>query len=147
MQSSVGFSGNENEVDLERLRARLRKSSDAELQRDIRAGESMCSPYANFGKPPRQVFVIQLGEARTEWLRRKENRLSTPVCTEHKTEMAFPTSIDLGNKVILRGKEIRNQFHYCGTNGCMWRYSSELGEYFRATEFPASHPLPGKLKL
>ncbi len=73
--------------------------------------------------------------------------MGTPVCPEHKSEMAFPTSIDLGQKVILRGKEILNQFHYCCTKDCPWRYSSELAEYFKATEFPASHPLPGNLKL
>jgi hypothetical protein len=63
--------------------------------------------------------------------------MSTPICPQHKTEMAFPTSIDLGDKVILRGKEVQNQFHYC-TKDCLWRYSPELKEYFRATEFPAS---------
>jgi hypothetical protein len=34
--SSVGFSGNDGEVDLDSFRARLRKMTDAELQRDIR---------------------------------------------------------------------------------------------------------------
>jgi hypothetical protein len=68
--NSVGFSTSDNEVDLEGLRTRLRKMSDAELRRDIQAGESLCSPQANFGKPPRQVFVIQLAEARAERERR-----------------------------------------------------------------------------
>jgi len=68
--NSVGFSTSENEVDLESLRARFRKMSDEKLQRDIRAGEYLCSPQANFGKPPRQVFVIALQEARAEWKRR-----------------------------------------------------------------------------
>jgi hypothetical protein len=64
---SVGFSSNdENEIDLESLRARFRKMSDEKLQRDIKAGEYLCSPQANFGKPPRQVFVIALREARAE---------------------------------------------------------------------------------
>ena len=74
--SSVGFSSNGGEVDLESLRARLRKKSDAELQRDIRAGEYMCSPHANFGKPPRQTFVIQLREAKAEWDRRKTEQMT-----------------------------------------------------------------------
>jgi hypothetical protein len=39
--NSVGFSG-ENEVDLERLRTQLRKMNDAELARDIQAGEYLC---------------------------------------------------------------------------------------------------------
>jgi hypothetical protein len=64
--NSVGFSSSENEADLEDLRTRLRKMSDAELQRDMRAGQSMVSPHANFGKPSRQTFVIQLQEARAE---------------------------------------------------------------------------------
>jgi hypothetical protein len=65
--SSVGFSGGENEVDLEGLRARLRKMSDEELRRFGRASQYMCSPEANLGKPPRKPFVIQLEEARAEW--------------------------------------------------------------------------------
>lgn len=73
--------------------------------------------------------------------------MRTPACPDHKSEMAFPTSVDLGDKVMLHGKDVRNQFHYCGTKDCPWRYSSELGEYFRVTEFPASQPLPGKRKL
>lgn len=64
--NSVGFSNSDDEVDLEGLWARLRKMSDAEPQRDIQAGEDLCSPRAKFGKPPRQVFVIQLAEARAE---------------------------------------------------------------------------------
>jgi hypothetical protein len=70
MQSSVGFSGSENEVDLESLRARLRKMNDVELQRFGRAARYMCSPQANMGQPPRKPFVIQLEEARAEWKRR-----------------------------------------------------------------------------
>ena len=72
--NSVGFSNSENEVDLEGLRTRFRKMSDAELRRDIKAGEYVCSPHANFGKPPRQVFVIALREARAEWERRKSEK-------------------------------------------------------------------------
>jgi hypothetical protein len=31
----------------------------------------MCSPLANFGKPPpRHVFVVQLEEVKAEWRRR-----------------------------------------------------------------------------
>jgi hypothetical protein len=66
---AVGFSSN-GKVDLESLRARLRKKSEAELQRYIGAAECMSSPHANFGKPPRQALVIQLQEARAEWDRR-----------------------------------------------------------------------------
>jgi len=73
--NSVGFSTNdENEVDLEGLRTQFRKMSDDKLRRDIQAGEYMCSPHANFGKPPRQVFVIALREARAEIERRNQER-------------------------------------------------------------------------
>ena len=66
---SIGFSGDEH-IDLESLRARLRKMSDSELLRFGRAARSMCDPKTNLGQPPRQVFVIQLNEARVEWKRR-----------------------------------------------------------------------------
>jgi hypothetical protein len=45
------------------------KLSDAELIRYGRASAGMCSLEANFGEPPRQVFVEQLREARAEWRR------------------------------------------------------------------------------
>jgi hypothetical protein len=57
-------------VDVEELRKRLRKMSDQELVRFGKAARYMCSPAANFGKPPREPFVIQLNEARAEWRRR-----------------------------------------------------------------------------
>jgi hypothetical protein len=62
--SSVGFSGNESEVDLEGLRTRLRKMNDQELRRFGLAARFMCSPGANLGKPPGQVFVIRLRKRR-----------------------------------------------------------------------------------
>jgi hypothetical protein len=71
---SVGFSSDDNEVVLESLRTRLRKMSDQELLRFGQAAKYMCSPGANFGEPPRQVFLIQLREVRTEWERRKSER-------------------------------------------------------------------------
>ena len=58
-------------VDLEQLRARLRKMSDAELLRFGKAARNLCSPEANRGKPPRECFVIQLEESRAEWKRQK----------------------------------------------------------------------------
>jgi hypothetical protein len=58
-------------IDLERLRARLRKMTDTELRRFGRAARFMCSPRANLGKQPREAFVVQLQEARGEWRRRK----------------------------------------------------------------------------
>jgi hypothetical protein len=59
-------------VDLDELRARLRKMTDAELIAFGKAARYMCSPAANLGKPPREVFVMQLKEARAEWRRRRK---------------------------------------------------------------------------
>ena len=57
-------------VDLEGLRARIRKMTDAELLHFVKNNRYMCSPYANRGKPPQEAFVIQLRGAREEWRRR-----------------------------------------------------------------------------
>jgi hypothetical protein len=57
-------------IDVEELRQRLAKMSDAALQGFGAASKFMCSPQANLGKPPRDVFAIQLKEARKEWRRR-----------------------------------------------------------------------------
>jgi hypothetical protein len=61
-------------VDVEELRTRLQRMSDTELLRFGTAARNMCSPAANLGKSPREAFVIQLEEARTEWQRRKTER-------------------------------------------------------------------------
>jgi hypothetical protein len=60
----------QEEIDVDELRARLRKMSDAELLAFGKAARYMCSPAANLGQPPREPFVIQLREARGEWGRR-----------------------------------------------------------------------------
>ena len=70
-QVSVGFTGNESEVDLEALRRRLQKMKDQELKRFELAAQFMCSPGANQGQPPREAFVVQLEAARAEIERRK----------------------------------------------------------------------------
>ena len=62
----------ENELDLEALRARLRRMSDKELLRFGKSARYMCSPEANFGNEPRQAFVIQLWEAEKEWRLRQQ---------------------------------------------------------------------------
>jgi hypothetical protein len=69
--SSTMYAFTGDGVDLEQLRARLRKMTDADLLRFGKAGKYMCSPEANMGKPPRKAFVIQLEEARQEWKRRR----------------------------------------------------------------------------
>jgi hypothetical protein len=57
-------------LDIEGLRARLRKMSDEELRKFGEAAKYMVSPTANMGKPPLPAFVLQLEEARAEWRRR-----------------------------------------------------------------------------
>jgi hypothetical protein len=57
-------------VDMDELRARLRKMTDADLIAFGKAARYMCSPAANLRQPPREPFVIQLREARAEWRRR-----------------------------------------------------------------------------
>jgi hypothetical protein len=69
-----------DDVDLEVYRARLRKMTDKELTREGKAGRYMCSPMANFGKPPRRVFVIQLEEAKAEWKRRHPKSAEDSEC-------------------------------------------------------------------
>jgi hypothetical protein len=56
--------------DVERYRERLRKMSDNELLRAGQDARYMCSPEARYSEKPREVFVIQLEEARSEWRRR-----------------------------------------------------------------------------
>jgi hypothetical protein len=68
---SIGFS---EEFDIEALHDRWRKLSDAELLKFGKAARYMTSPYANLGKPPREVFAIQLKEARAEFKRRNQLR-------------------------------------------------------------------------
>jgi hypothetical protein len=57
-------------LDIDALRARLRKMSDKELREFGEAAKYMISPKANMGKPPLPAFVLQLEEARAEWRRR-----------------------------------------------------------------------------
>jgi hypothetical protein len=58
-----------NEFHLENLRQRLRRLSDDELIQFEKLA-ALLTPQANLGRPPREVFVIQLQEARKEWRRR-----------------------------------------------------------------------------
>ena len=60
----------EAELDPDELRARLAKMSDRELLEWGKAAAYMCTPYANLGQPPLEVFVTQLEAARAEWRRR-----------------------------------------------------------------------------
>ena len=61
-----------DEFDEEKERERLRKMSDEELIREGRAARYMCSPATNFGKPPRDVYVIALRLCKEEYRRRRQ---------------------------------------------------------------------------
>ena len=63
---AVGF----DEFDKEKERARLRKLSDEELIREGKAARSLCNPKENFGKPPRDVWIIGLRLCKEEYRRR-----------------------------------------------------------------------------
>jgi hypothetical protein len=65
-----------DEIDLDIFRARLRKLTDEELIREGKAARYVCSSVANFGKPPRKVFVIQLEEVKADWRRRHPKNVS-----------------------------------------------------------------------
>ena len=63
---AVGF----DKFDEEKEGERLRKMSDEELIREGGAARYMCAPSTNFGKLPREVYVIALRLAKEEWRRR-----------------------------------------------------------------------------
>jgi hypothetical protein len=63
----------DNEVDLDELRGRLRRMSDAELVAFGKQMHELVYPlsYGFNGKPVVCAFSIQLDEARSEWRRRR----------------------------------------------------------------------------
>jgi hypothetical protein len=56
----------QREIDVERLRVRLRGMTDEQLRQFGKAARYMISTYANNGKPPLEAFVIQWQEARAD---------------------------------------------------------------------------------
>jgi hypothetical protein len=69
---AVGF----DKFDKEKERERLHKLSDEELIREGKAARFMCSPATNFGKPPRDVYVIALRLCKEEYRRRHPSSFS-----------------------------------------------------------------------
>ena len=57
-------------LNVDDLRARLRKMSDEKLREFGEAARYMVSPKANMGKPPLPDYILQLEEATAEWHRR-----------------------------------------------------------------------------
>jgi len=53
----------ENELDLEALRAKLRRMSDDALNRFGQAARYICSPAAKHARRKQRVFVIKLRQA------------------------------------------------------------------------------------
>jgi hypothetical protein len=58
---------------IDQIRDRIRKMSDAELRKYGRAARDLSDPKKNFG-PPNPAFQIQLDEARAEWSRRHSKK-------------------------------------------------------------------------
>ena len=54
---------------IEQIRERIRKMSDAELRKYGRAARDLSDPMKNLGKP-NPAFQVQLDDARAEWKRR-----------------------------------------------------------------------------
>lgn len=53
-----------NELNLEDIRKHLQRLSDEQLIQFEKASRDMLTPQANPGRPPREVYVFQLQEAR-----------------------------------------------------------------------------------
>jgi hypothetical protein len=69
------------EFDEEKERGRLRKMSDEELIRKGKAARYMCAPSTNFGKPPRDVYVVALRLCKEGWRRRNNPIRALDVAT------------------------------------------------------------------
>ena len=54
----------EADLDPDEPRARLARMTDRELLESGKAAAYMCTVYANFGEPPRDLFVLQVEAAR-----------------------------------------------------------------------------------
>jgi hypothetical protein len=66
----------QREIDIERLRVRVRGMTDKQLRQFGKAARYMVSSDANMGKHPLPAFVIQLEEACAEWRRRHSRKSS-----------------------------------------------------------------------
>src|SRR6267154_1900597 len=70
----MGIGFNPEEIDLVKLRERLRQMNDTELRSFGRNALYMTSPAANMDRGTRDSFVLQLDEARAELKRRNDLR-------------------------------------------------------------------------
>jgi hypothetical protein len=70
---------------VDELRAQLRKMDDVKLCEFGRAARSMSIVRANLGKPPLQVYALQLQEAQAEWRRRHPKNWQSESVKEHQS--------------------------------------------------------------
>lgn len=63
------------EIDVEAIRARLRRMTAAQLVRYGRAAAYLANA-PSYG-PPRETWTVQLAEARSEWRRRKTENITS----------------------------------------------------------------------
>ena len=78
MQSSGYWEPLDSAVDVDGIRARLRKLLDPELIEYGKSCAFLCSRKQNFGKPPLEAWTVQLDEARAEW-RRHSASIAPPI--------------------------------------------------------------------
>jgi hypothetical protein len=58
--------------------AQLRKMSDKNLLKCVGILAFLCSPKRDHGEPPKEVWVLELKKARSEWRRRHPKAVSIP---------------------------------------------------------------------
>jgi hypothetical protein len=68
----------DSDSDVKWFGAQLRKMSDRDLLKCGKDLAFLCYPKQKYGKPPKEVWVLELKEARTEWRRRYPRAGSIP---------------------------------------------------------------------
>lgn len=115
------------------------KTGGEELRRFGRAAQFMCSPGANFGKPPRACFVVQFEEAKTEWRRacklrpltsRRRPSPCNPSSSHGASDRRPRSSMSHHRDVIRLHTQLHTHCRDCLTRGCAWVADSSV--LFRA---------------
>jgi hypothetical protein len=76
MPRSAAFDYSLTNDDIDRCKSRLANYNDGELGRFLDLAIYMTSPLANFGKQPRQAFIVRRNLAEEELSRRKGSQPS-----------------------------------------------------------------------
>jgi hypothetical protein len=71
--------------DLDELRAQLRKMEDVKLCEFGEVARRKTTVRASLGKPPLEVYKIQLAEATAEWRRRHPKNWQSESVKEHQS--------------------------------------------------------------